>query len=251
MYGLLTFLPHSNFAVLMAAISFVIACVVLRIAQIAEINQIIQFVTSIWAHWGAFYGLTCILMGKKCNWWRQQRFGCKISDYSSNFACLPSNSVQDSATDETKPLVKSVCGSAPALTEIIVLGPNLGIKIFGTRYGFSVKKAIVRLANQNKGSFETLLSNLLRALEARSKDIPLCFADLTFPGLRVKISLGTVLQHAMLPINVWTKSSCGHWAYFDKTTQSHQRPLNWVERKYKSRRRVGQVSCLCWLRSLT
>ena len=50
MYGLLTFLPHSNFAVLMAAISFVIACVVLKIAQIAEISQIIQFVTSIWAH---------------------------------------------------------------------------------------------------------------------------------------------------------------------------------------------------------
>ena len=51
----------------MAAISFVIACVVLKIAQIAEINQIIQFVTSICAHWGAFYGLTRILMGKICN----------------------------------------------------------------------------------------------------------------------------------------------------------------------------------------
>ena len=179
MYGLLTFLPHSNFAVLMAAISFVIACVVLKIAQIAEIIQIIQFVTSIWAHWGAFYGLTRILTGKICNWWRQQRFGCKISDYSSNFACLPSNSVQASATDETKPLVKSVCESAPALIEIIVLGPHLGIKIFGTRYDFSVKKVIVRLTNQNEGSFVTFLSNLLRPLEAKSKDIRLCFADLT------------------------------------------------------------------------
>ena len=50
MYGLLMFLPHSNFAVLIAAISFVIAYLVLKIAQIAEISQIIQFVTSIWAH---------------------------------------------------------------------------------------------------------------------------------------------------------------------------------------------------------
>ena len=40
----------------MAGISFVIPCKVLKIAQIAAINQLIQFVTSIWAHWGAFYG---------------------------------------------------------------------------------------------------------------------------------------------------------------------------------------------------
>lgn len=109
----------------------------------------------------------------------EQRFADKISDYSSNFACLPSNSVKASATDETKPLVKSVCESAPALIEIIVLGPHLGIKIFGTRYDFSVKKVIVRLTNQNEGSFVTFLSNLLRPLEAKSKDIRLCFADLT------------------------------------------------------------------------
>ena len=163
----------------MAAILFVIACVVLKTAQIAEINQIIQFVPSICAHWDAFYGLTRILMGKKCNWWRQQKFGCKISHYCSNFACLPSNSVQASATDETKPLVKSLCESAPALTEIIVLGPHLGIKIFGTRYGLSVKKVNARLANQNEGSFETLLSNSSRPLEAKNQDIRLCFAVLT------------------------------------------------------------------------
>ena len=44
MYGLI------NVFALMAVISFVIACKVLKIAQIAEINQLIPFVTSIWAH---------------------------------------------------------------------------------------------------------------------------------------------------------------------------------------------------------
>ena len=58
------FLALSNFAVLEAAISFVITCKELKIAQLALINQLFQLLNLIFAYGDAFYGSTCMLMSR-------------------------------------------------------------------------------------------------------------------------------------------------------------------------------------------
>ena len=50
----------------MAGISFVIACKKVKIAQIAQINQLFHLLNLKWAYGDAFYGLTHMLMSKKC-----------------------------------------------------------------------------------------------------------------------------------------------------------------------------------------
>ena len=59
MYGLNWFLQ-----LLMAAISFDIACKELKLAQIAQINQPFQLLNAICAYGDLFYGFTHMLMSK-------------------------------------------------------------------------------------------------------------------------------------------------------------------------------------------
>ena len=47
------------------AISFVIACNELKIAQIAQINHLFQLLNSIWAYGDAFYGLNRMLKRRR------------------------------------------------------------------------------------------------------------------------------------------------------------------------------------------
>ena len=67
MYGSLTFLPHSNFTVLMADISFNIACKELKIAQIVQLNQLFQLLHLVHIYGHGFYGLSRMLIRKNVN----------------------------------------------------------------------------------------------------------------------------------------------------------------------------------------
>ena len=63
----LTFLPHSNFAVLMDDISFNIACIELEIAQIAQLNQLFERLHLVHMHSHGFYELRHMQMRKNVN----------------------------------------------------------------------------------------------------------------------------------------------------------------------------------------
>ena len=67
MYGSLTFLLPSNLAVLMANISFNVACKELKIAQIAQLNQVFQLLHSVHIYGQGFYELSRMLMRKNVN----------------------------------------------------------------------------------------------------------------------------------------------------------------------------------------
>ena len=69
MYGSLTFLPPSNFAVLMSNISFNTACKELKIAQIARLNQLFQLLhlAHIYGHGFYLVSRTCMLLSKNVN----------------------------------------------------------------------------------------------------------------------------------------------------------------------------------------
>ena len=67
MYGSLTFLPHSNFAVLMSDIAFNTACKELKIAQIAQLNQLFQLLHLAHIYGHCFYWVSRMLMSKNVN----------------------------------------------------------------------------------------------------------------------------------------------------------------------------------------
>ena len=67
MYGSLTFLPHSNFAVFVADISLNIARKELKIAQIAQLYQLFRLLHLIHIYSHGFYELSRMLMRKKVN----------------------------------------------------------------------------------------------------------------------------------------------------------------------------------------
>ena len=62
MYGSLTLLPPSNFAVLMADISINIACKQLKIEQIGQLNQLFQLLHLVHVYGHGFYDLSRMLM---------------------------------------------------------------------------------------------------------------------------------------------------------------------------------------------
>ena len=68
MYGLLTFLPLSNFAVFFIAdTSFNIACIELEIVQIAQNKQLLQLLNLVRIYGHGFYELSHMLMRKNKN----------------------------------------------------------------------------------------------------------------------------------------------------------------------------------------
>ena len=67
MYGSLTFLPPSNFAVFDADIYFNTACKELKIAQIAQLNQLFQLLHLAHIYGHCFYLASRMLMSKNVN----------------------------------------------------------------------------------------------------------------------------------------------------------------------------------------